>query len=399
MGAIRESIPVDYSELAAQSFRADLEAIAMSIDRRPVRRESASPFRSADASMAKEISRRFFLGSLAALGAAHVLPFGLAARSGPRPADAGAQVIDVHHHLMPPKYLEVARDAILRVSAIPQVVDWTIARSLDDMDKNGVRTAVVSISTPGVMFGGFKASRRLARECNEYAAKMASEYPGRFGFFAAVPLPDQEGSLQEIAYALDSLHADGVGLLSNYDGKYLGDAAFAPVFEELQRRKAIVYAHPTFLSCCLNLAGLHVSTEEFGFDTTRTISSLLYSGTLSRCPDVKFIFSHGGGTLPFLAGRIGAAANRVSALLPHGADYEFRKLHFDTASVTNLAAMAAMLKLVPASQVMFGTDFPWRAAGGSLHELRGLGLSEVDLRAIESQSAIGLFPRLNGTGS
>ena len=253
------------------------------------------------------------------------------------------------------------------MSAIPQVVDWTIARSLEDMDKNGVRTAIVSISTPGIMFGGVDRSRRLARDCNEYAAKMVSDHPGRFGFFAAVPLPDQDGSLKEIEYALDTLHADGVGFLSNYDGNYLGDTAFAPVFDELQRRKTIVYSHPTSLNCCVNLVtSVHVSTEEFGFDTTRTISSLLYSGTLSRCPDVRFIFSHGGGTLPFLAGRIGAASGRAGSLIPHGADYEFRKLHFDTASVTNAPAMAAILKLVPASQVMFGTDYPWRAAEGSL---------------------------------
>ena len=307
-----------------------------------------------------------------------------------------AEVIDVHHHLMPPKYLEVAREAILKVSAIPQVVDWTVARSLDDMDKNGVRTAVVSISTPGIMFGSAEESRRLARECNEFAAKMRSDHPGRFGFFAAVPLPDQDGSLKEIEYALDTLHADGIGFLTNYDGKYLGDAAFAPVFDELQRRKAIVYTHPTFLNCCVNIVpSVHVSTEEFGFDTTRTISSLLYSGTLSRCADVKFIFSHGGGTLPFLAGRIGGASARVGSLIPHGAAYEFGKLHFDTASVTNAPAMAAILKLVPASQVMFGTDYPWRSAGPSLRELRNLSLSDAERQLIERGSALGLFPRLN----
>ena len=138
----------------------------------------------------RAISRRRFVGVLAALGAAQLVPhgniWGQAAGTANASSVAGARVIDVHHHLMPPKYLEVARDAILKVSAIPQVVDWTVARSLEDMDKNGVRTAVTSISTPGIMFGGIEAGRRLARECNEYAAKMASDHPGRFGFFAGV---------------------------------------------------------------------------------------------------------------------------------------------------------------------------------------------------------------------
>ena len=351
--------------------------------------------------MAKSvISRRGFVSAMAALGAAQFLPFdevfGQGSASNPDGSGMNGRVIDVHHHLMPPKYLEMARDAILKVSAIPQVVDWTIARSLEDMDKNGVRTAIVSISTPGILFGGTEGSGRIARECNEYAAKMVSDHPGRFGFFAAVPLPDQDGSLKEIEYALDTLHADGIGFLTNYDGKYLGDAAFAPVFEELQRRKVVVYTHPTFLNCCMNVVpGVHVSTEEFGFDTTRAISGLLYSGTFSRCPDVKFIFSHGGGTLPFLAGRIGAASGRAGSLIPHGADYEFKKLHFDTASVTNAPAMAAILKLIPASQAMFGTDYPWRPAEPSLRELRNLALSEADLKSIERESALRLFPRLN----
>src|ERR1700733_12379751 len=147
-----------------------LEASAMSIDREG-RTESPTHFCRAQGPAANGISRRSFLGSLAAVGAVHALPFGTAARQGARTgggAQPGARVIDVHHHLLPPKYLDVARDAILTVSAIPQVVDWTIARSLEDMDENGVRTAIVSISTPGVMFGGFQASRRLARECNEY---------------------------------------------------------------------------------------------------------------------------------------------------------------------------------------------------------------------------------------
>ena len=310
-------------------------------------------------------------------------------------ADARNEIIDVHHHLFPPKYIAAKRADILKVSAMSSVLDWTAASSLDDMDKSGVRTAIVSVSTPGIWFGKADESRSLAREINEFAARMAGDHRGRFGFFAALPLPDTDGSLKEIEYALDTLHADGVGFLTNYDGKYLGDPAFAAVFDELNRRKAVVYSHPTTASCCWNIVpGVHIAAEEFGFDTTRTITSLLYSGTLSRCADIKFIFSHGGGTIPFLAGRIGMMARPLTTLIPHGADYEFRKLHFDIASVTNAPAMAAILKLIPATQVMFGTDYPWGNAASALEGLESLGLGKGDVQAIKYGSATRLFPRL-----
>ena len=346
------------------------------------------------------LSRRQFIASVAALGATEQFSLNQAFVQSGTPVAAGGsspRIIDVHHHLLPPKYIAARRADILKVSAMSSVLDWTVARSLDDMDKSGVRTAIVSVSTPGIWFGKADEGRGLAREINEFAARMAIDHPGRFGFFAAVPLPDTDGSLKEIEYALDTLHADGVGVLTNYDGKYLGDPAFTAVFDELNRRKAVVYTHPTAASCCWDMVpGVPISTEEFGFDTTRTITSLLYNGTLSRCSDVKFIFSHGGGTIPFLAGRIGGGASRLTTLVPHGPDYEFRRLHFDTASVVNAPAMAAILKLIPVTQVMFGTDYPWGNAGSALQGLESLGLSDGDVQAIKYASATRLFPRLKG---
>lgn len=312
------------------------------------------------------------------------------------PTSSRFRIVDVHHHFMPPKYIAARKADILKVSGIRDVINWTPERSLDDMNKNGVRTSFLSISTPGVWTGNIEESRYLSRACNEFAAKMKKDHPGRFGSFAAIPLPDIDGSLKEIEYALDTLHADGVGFLSNYDGKYLGNSAFSPVFDELNRRKVTVYVHPTSTACCWNIVpGIPISTEEFGFDTTRTITSLLYSGTLSRCAGCKFIFSHGGGTIPMLAGRIGGGARRLTKLVPHGPDYEFRKLYFDTASATNPPAMAAILKLVPLNHVFFGTDFPWGNAARARKGLESTGLSESEIRAIEYESAQQMFPLLN----
>ena len=179
--------------------------------------------------------------------------------------------------------------------------------SLADMDKAGIDTAIISIHNPGVWFGQKdEESRRLARDCNEYAADLEHDHPGRFRSFAAIPLPDTEGSLREIEYSLDVLKAEGIALWTNYTGKYLGDAAFLPVFEELNRRKAVVYTHPTVPDCCVDMIkGVPVSTLEYAHDTTRTIASLLFGDgqTAARFPDMHFIWSHSGGTLPFLTSR------------------------------------------------------------------------------------------------
>jgi predicted TIM-barrel fold metal-dependent hydrolase len=238
----------------------------------------------------------------------------------------------------------------------------------------------------------------MARTCNDFAAEMARDYPGRFGLFATLSMLDIDATLKEIEYVLDTLKADGVGLQTNYGDKWLGDPLYRPVFDELNRRKAVVYVHPLVAACCANLSvGAHPSVIEVPHDTTRTVTSLLVSGGFMRWRDIKWLFSHAGGTIPMLAGRIDAfyarRPNRPE-FAPDGIFAELRRLHYDTANATSAPAMAALTKLVPSSQITFGSDYPYFSLD-QWKNLRALALSEADLAAIESGNAMRLVPRLH----
>jgi predicted TIM-barrel fold metal-dependent hydrolase len=355
---------------------------------------------------AVDAGRREFLKSAALVGAGVLLsPSGLAAQTKlPQTATQPAR-IDVHHHILPPPYMLRARDRILEVSDRDHsaLLNWTPARAVEEMDRNGIATAITSLSLPGVWFGGAEAARSLARACNEYAAQMMKDYPGRFGMFAAVPLPDTEGSLREIAYALDILKADGIGLVSNYDDKWPGDPAFTPVFEELNRRKAVVFIHPAAPSCCSHLMpGIAASTVEFLFDTSRAIISLLVNGTFSKFSDIRFIFCHAGGTMPMVAARTKAFIERhkdMAERIPNGVPSELKKLYYDVANSINPSSMAALMNLVPTSQLLFGSDFPYVPCAVTSNGVDHFGLSLSDLQAVNRGNATRLFPRLNLTPS
>jgi 6-methylsalicylate decarboxylase len=339
------------------------------------------------------LARRNFLAGVAALGVGASAAAAALTSAAPAASQVAAKArIDVHHHYVPP----VQAAAIVKHGGKPP--QWTLQSSFADMEKAGVGTAVLSLVPSGVWFGDVEEGRSLARACNEYGAQLKRDHPGRFGLFAAIPLPDTEGSLREIEYALDVLKADGIGLFTSYGEKYLGDPAFVPVFEELSRRKAVVYTHPLNPACCTNLAdGVGPSSIEFATDTTRTIASLIFGkgGTAFRCPDVRFIWSHSGGTLPFLIGRfIREQQVRKDPRMPDGPEPIIRKYFYEIAQGNEPGQFAALLKIVPVPQVMFGSDFPYREAAEAVEGLDAYGFNAANRAAINRENALRLLPRL-----
>jgi predicted TIM-barrel fold metal-dependent hydrolase len=313
--------------------------------------------------------------------------------------------IDVHHHIVPPFYMEEAGDFLRAQSAgriLPSVAAWTPQASLDAMDAQGIATAILSISTPGIWFGDAAKATSLARRCNDYAAGLVRTHPGRFGLFAALPLPNVEASLAEISYAFDTLHADGIGLLTSYGDVWPGDPRFTPVLEELNRRRAVVYFHPTAPTCCRNLVpGVAQPMLEFVFDTTRAIASLLLSGALARYPNIRFIFSHAGGTVPMLAGRIEDVAGQtrpdLGKIAPRGVRPALQDLYFDLANSIYPSSWAATRALMPLSHLLIGSDFPFQPIDATERGLRALKISESDQRRIGRENALALFPRLESS--
>ena len=306
--------------------------------------------------------------------------------------------IDVHHHILPPDYVAtVGDDRIGPLILAGRTPEWTPAMSVAAMDRNGIATAITSISAPGLWFGDTGESVRLARICNDYAASIRLDHPGRFGVFACLPLPDVDASLAEIEYALDTLKADGIGLLTSYGDRYPGDAAFQPVFDELNRRRAVVYFHPTNAPCSQCLPGIPAATLDFPFDTTRAVVSLLYSGAFARCRDIRFIFSHAGGTVPFLAERIARLGARpgFKEMVPNGVLPELERLYYDTALSANWLAFRSLLELVTPDKVLFGSDYPFAPEATMTATVRGLielGLDSDMLQGIERDNALALFP-------
>jgi predicted TIM-barrel fold metal-dependent hydrolase len=307
--------------------------------------------------------------------------------------------IDVHFHYLSPEYREKMIDAVGGSPdgfAAPQ---WSAEGALAMMDRMNIATGMLSVSSPGVHFGNDAKARLLARSVNEFAARTMGDHRGRVGGFASLPLPDIDGALEEIAYAFDTLKLDGVVMLTNFNGVYLGDKRLDPVFDELNRRGAVVFIHPTSPICWQQSAlGYPRPMIEFTFDSTRAVVNLIFSGTTTRCPKVRFIVPHAGGTLPFLARRIGMFARGLAGSAPVAAEEHLRKLYYDLAGSPGSNALAPLLEMTDRSHILYGSDYvhtPEAVVSAQLAELLSSKLlSAEDFRAIARGNALTLFPRL-----
>jgi predicted TIM-barrel fold metal-dependent hydrolase len=257
---------------------------------------------------------------------------------------------------------------------------------------------------------------------------MVSDYKGRFGLFAVLPLPDIDASLREIEYAFDTLKADGVGLLTSYGNVWLGDLRLRPVFDELNRRGAIVYTHPTDAPCCHGLANASPATLEWFTDTARSIMSLIAETTgqtggagvlgrgraagppaagagggpvaqpsaATRYDNIKFIWSHAGGTLIGAVSRVvgGVDANSLAGTpAVNSRLYHVRRFYYDTAGSTNPIAMQGLKTLLGGtSHIVFGTDVPYGTSAQISRGLRGVGFSPAEVAGIERDNALAILP-------
>jgi len=333
-------------------------------------------------------TRRAFIGGFAAASASALMP---SARTLAQETPGNGR-IDVHYHVFPPETLAVSRN--------PAQAGWTVARAIEELDRNGIATGLAS--------SGSTLPVDQARAFNEFGARLGGDHPGRFGLFAALPLPDIDASLREIEHALDVVKADGFGLVTSYGELWLGDPKLRPVLVELNRRKAVVYVHPTDAPCCVNLSywtpPVAGSWIEWPMHTARAILSLMLNKVMLELPDIRFIFAHDGGTMPLLIGRIAGFTESARAdfrekfhdIFPAGVEAEYRKLYFDTAQGFYPVNMQAMRKLVPDEHILFGSDYPYFSIAASVAGIQQLGLPPALTRAIERENAQALFPRWRG---
>ncbi len=310
--------------------------------------------------------------------------------------------IDVHHHQIPDVYRDALTHQSIGSAGGRDLPLWSPSLSLGVMDTYGIATSVLSISTPGTHFGDDVAARDLARRCNEASAELVAAHPSRFGFFATAPLPDLAGATAEAIYALDDLGADGVVLLSSQsDGSYLGDPKYDELMAELNSRSAVVFIHPAEPVFAPDIqVDIPIFAMEFTFDTTRAAFNLAYTGAAEKYPNIRFILSHAGGTVPYLVARFDLlwfTDDDLAARAPRGGSAYLRDMYYDTALSANPHAFSALRELVGADHVVFGSDYPFApdvVTGLTVDGLARAPFTDSERHAVERDNALSLLPTL-----
>ena len=346
--------------------------------------------------------RRSFISGIAAagLGALSCSSLGrFVSAFAQTPVVAKTSLVDVHHHIVPPFYLSENRERIINAGGgrmNPAFLSWTPELMIAAMDKSGVSTAVLSLAPVAFWYGDREAAARMSHRVNEYAADLVRNHPGRFGHFAIIPLPNTDASLREIEYAYSVLKADGITLLTSYDDKWLGHPDYQPVFEELNRRRAVVFVHPTIPLCCRTLLpDVPPVTLEIPQDTARAVTNLLFTGTFAKFRDIQFIFTHAGGDVPMVLGRMHQyGPKNIAEKAPDGIEYELRRLYYDIAGTAYRPAIAALTSLVPMTHILFGSDNPFVPLAETAEGMTHVGFSAADLQLIGRDNALALLPRL-----
>jgi predicted TIM-barrel fold metal-dependent hydrolase len=308
--------------------------------------------------------------------------------------------IDTHHHILPDFFWRETNDTHAPVGGLAPL-QWSKEAMVSFMDDAEIDVAVMSVSTPGVHLGDSEKARSLARRCNEFAAELVHARPDRFASFACLPLPDIDASLAELSYAVDVLRLDGLVLFTNSRGVYLGDATLEPVFEELERRKSVVFVHPNQSpDAAAHSLGLPDNLIDFPTDTNRAVAQMHYTNRFARTPSVKYIFSHAGGSIPYLAARFAIIDEMgfISGAEQRGTAADiFRRIYWDTALAASDPVLRMLRDVVGIDQVLFGTDFPYLrrdlAVKAKQRILGSSELSHLEKHAILGGNASRLFPR------
>ncbi len=308
--------------------------------------------------------------------------------------------VDVHHHALPEFYKDAQRAAGITGSAYRGFPEWSEDKSLALMDHQGIATTILSFTSPGVYFGDLAQTRALTRRCNDFLADIAARRPDRFGGFAFLPLPDVEASLREIERVHDDLKLDGICLLTSVDERYIGHPDFEPVYAELDRRKAVVFIHPCYPPGAeardYDIPRMMI---DYPFETTKVATNLILRGVMERLPNIRFILSHAGGTLPMLAHRI-AIFDKLTpqrANYPLGALAYIRRFWFDTALSGHAAPLDALRAFADPARILFGTDYPYVPEDVANAETAGLdayaGFSDAERGMVARGNAAALFAR------